>query len=123
MRGERARFIGVAMVCLAAICAAPAWSQGLRPIETSPAANATVAPPANSYRLRFSAPVNHYESRLIVLQGGQVLETLRPRLETAPDVVFAESRPLQPGAYELRWSVRSGVDSSISEGALAFTVR
>ena len=67
--------------------------------------------------------MNHYQSRLEILRDGQVLETLRPRLETEPRILAATARPLAPGSYVLRWEARSAFDGSVSQGSIPFTVR
>ena len=104
------------------LAAAPAWAEPR--VEASvPAANATVGAPANLFEVRFNEAVNHYQSRLEILRDGQVLETLRPRLETEPRFLAATARPLAPGSYVLRWEARSAFDGSVSQGSIPFTVR
>lgn len=104
------------------LAAAPAWAEPR--VEASvPAANATVGAPANLFEVRFNEAVNHYQSRLEILRDGQVLETLRPRLETEPRILAATARPLAPGSYVLRWEARSAFDGSVSQGSIPFTVR
>lgn len=100
----------------------PAWAEPR--VEASvPLANATVAAPANLFEVRFNEDINHYQSRLEILRDGQVLETLRPRLETEPRILAAMARPLAAGAYVLRWEARSAFDGSVTQGNIPFTVR
>jgi hypothetical protein len=44
------------------------------------------------------------------------------RLDSAPNVLFARSRALPPGTYELDWTVKSVSDQTISEGDALFTI-
>ena len=61
--------------------------------------------PAQSF-IRFEGPVDHYRSRLAVTRGGEVVQILHPRLD-APPVLFGTAPALEPGEYELRWTVTS----------------
>ena len=76
----------------------------------------------SGYVVRFSAPVDHAFSRVLIMQGGRVLQTLPARLDSAPNVLFARGKTLPPGTYELHWTVKSIIERSISEGDAAFTV-
>ena len=49
-----------------------------------------------------------------MVQGGQVIETLKPLLGAAPQVLFASVPALPPGEYELHWSARSMADGSVT---------
>jgi methionine-rich copper-binding protein CopC len=92
-------------------------------VETQPPANGLVDRHPAQYFIRFSAPVDHYRSRLIIAQGDTVVHVLQPRLDAAPTLLFGFAPGLQPGAYELRWVVTSLQDGAVTEGAVAFTVR
>ncbi|MFC7477728.1 copper resistance protein CopC [Dankookia sp. GCM10030260] len=75
------------------------------------------------YFIRFTAPVDHYRSRLVIAQGGKVVHVLQPRLDAAPTLLFGFAPGLEPGAYELRWIVTSLPDGAVTEGSFPFTVR
>ena len=92
MTAGHARTTGrVAAAFALLLAAAPAWAEPR--LESSvPQANATVAAPANLFEVRFNEPVNHYQSRIEILRDGQVVETLRPRLETEPRILAAMAR-------------------------------
>jgi methionine-rich copper-binding protein CopC len=79
--------------------------------------------PNAQYVVRFDSAVDHERSRLSVTQGDRVVETLRPILRAEPNVLAASGPRLEPGAYELRWTVRSVRDGEISEGSIPFTVK
>jgi methionine-rich copper-binding protein CopC len=101
-----------------AVGAAPAPGPG----ETPPTASVTTNGVTSGYVVRFGGPVDHEFSRLLIMQDGRVLQTLPVRLDSAPNVLFARSRAMPPGTYELHWTVKSITDRSISEGDAPFTV-
>ena len=69
-----------------------------------------------------SAPIDHVHSVLLIKHGNQVVETLRSRLETAPEVLFARVPTLPPGDYTLHWLVRTLADADVVEGAISFRI-
>jgi methionine-rich copper-binding protein CopC len=92
-------------------------------VETHPAANGLVDRHPAQYFVRFSGPVDHYRSRLVIARDGTVVHVLQPRLDAAPELLFAFAPGLEPGGYELRWVVTSLPDGQVTEGSVAFTVR
>lgn len=119
---RRAHFL---LTGLAAVALWPgtARAQAARLLESQPAAGAELAAGAHRFLVRFDRPVDHYRSRLVIARDGQVLQSLQPRLESAPEVLFAMSPVMAPGAYEFRWSVISMQGGMVTEGSAAFTVR
>jgi methionine-rich copper-binding protein CopC len=103
------------------------WSAALaeapRVVGSQPAANAVLDGRPADYLIRFAGPVDHQRSSLAILRDGQVVERMNPRLDAAPDVLFARGLALAPGAYELRWTMRSLQDGSVTEGSVPFSVR
>jgi hypothetical protein len=68
--------------------------------------------------------VDHAGSRLLIPRNdGEVVRTLRPRLNAAPDVLHAETGGLTPGRYVLRWEARPRPSGPVETGTLDFTVR
>jgi methionine-rich copper-binding protein CopC len=110
-----------ALVLLA--LAGPARAEPMQVLEVRPAARSVMDGNRQEVFVRFDRPVDHYTSRLELLQDGRVLRTLVPRLGTAPEVLFAIAGELQPGAYTLRWVARSPRDGTEAEGTLDFSVR
>jgi methionine-rich copper-binding protein CopC len=76
----------------------------------------------SGYAIRFGGPVDHAFSRLLIVQDGRVLQTLPARLDSAPNVLFARSRALPPGTYDLHWTAKSMTDGNTSEGDSTFTI-
>jgi methionine-rich copper-binding protein CopC len=102
----------------------PAVAQEMRMVESRPIARTAMDGPGREVWVRFSAPVDHARSRLLILRdGGEVVRTLRPRLNAAPDVLYAETGGLAPGRYALRWEARPRPGGPVETGTLEFTVR
>lgn len=102
---------------LCAIGAANA--QDVRVLDSAPKANAVIGPRSSGFYVRFNRPVDHQDSRLAIKQGGRTIEVLHPRLESAPDVLFARAPTLPPGSYTLYWLVGG---TPQFDGEIPFTV-
>lgn len=90
-------------------------------METRPTAQAILQGDHAEYVVRFDGPVNHYASRLEILQDGRVIHTLRPLQDSAVDVLFAGGPVPPPGRYSLKWTaVASGGETS--SGEIPFSV-
>jgi methionine-rich copper-binding protein CopC len=101
----------------------PAQSAGtIHVVESHPAKGESLDGRSEDFFVRFSGPVDHYTSRLFIAQSGNVLVTLNPRLDTAPNTLFARREPLSPGDYELSWIAYSGTGEEIG-GIVPFSVR
>ncbi|MBL6614889.1 MAG: copper resistance protein CopC [Reyranella sp.] len=95
-------------------------AQGVRVVESTPAADASISGPSTAYSVRFDRPVDHVHSVMLVKRDGKVVQTLQPRLQSAPDVLFARAPTLPPGAYTLHWQVRTMTDAAMIEGEIPF---
>ena len=89
--------------------------------ESLPAADAVITGKHASYRVRFDAPVDHAASRMTILRDGKVTQTLRPLLDSAVDVLFAEAEAPPPGRYVLHWEARSPA-GEVGSGDVPFSV-
>ena len=67
--------------------------------SSTPAANAHIGRKSSAFFVRFDRPVDHRKSTLVIKQGDKVIERLHPRLELAPEVLFAAAPTLPPGDY------------------------
>ncbi len=94
-------------------------AQDVRVLDSAPKANAVIGPRSSGFYVRFSRPVDHGDSRLAIKQDGRIIEVLHPRLESAPDVLFARAPTLQPGRYSLHWVVGGNPQF---DGEITFTV-
>ena len=114
------------MACLASasllLMDAGAWAQAVRVVESSPAPNAAIGGRSSGYTVRFDRPVDHNRSIFVIKRGEEVVETLHPRLQSAPDVLFARAPTLPPGRYKLLWQVRIEADVNAVEGEIPFSV-
>lgn len=113
----------LALACAAATAVQPvAWAQGMRVVETGPVANATIESRAMGFYVRFDKPVDHIRSTLIIERGREVLQTLHPRLKSAPEVLFAQVLALEPGDYTFAWVVAGLDGGDVERGKIAFSV-
>lgn len=109
LAGAAATFLG----------AGSAHAQDVRVLDSAPKANAVIGRRSSGFYVRFNRPVDHEDSRLSIKQDGRIIEVLHPRLESAPDVLFARAPTLQPGRYSLHWIV--GGEPRF-DGEIPFTV-
>ena len=94
----------------------------VRVLESTPAANAHIGRKSSAFFVRFDRPVDHSKSTLTITQGDKVIERLHPRLESAPEVLFAAAPTLPPGDYKLHWAVITLQGAKAIEGAIPFKV-
>ena len=101
----------------------PAWAEEVRVMASTPAASAVMAGRSSQFLVRFDQPVDHVHSTLAIMRDGKLVERLQPRLESAPDVLFARAPTLPAGDYNLHWSVRTMAGVDAIEGDIPFTVK
>src|SRR5271165_6116842 len=97
------------VVCVlgAMLAAGAADAETMRVMESRPSAHAIMDGSETEFFVRFDGPVDHSASRLTVVQNGKVVQVLRPRLNSQPNVLYSGVRRLAPGDYELHWTTRS----------------
>jgi methionine-rich copper-binding protein CopC len=105
---------------LAAFSAARA--DDLKVLETNPVANGTIDTRSDGFLVRFNQPVDHVNSQLVIKRGGDVVETLQPRLQSNPNVLFARAPTLPAGQYVLHWSVKTLAGAKVEQGDVPFSV-
>jgi methionine-rich copper-binding protein CopC len=105
-----------------ACMSAGAWAQDVRVMQSQPAASAVVDGRSSEFFVRFDKPVDHVHSTLTIMRDGKVVERLTPRLESAPNVLFARAPTLAAGDYKLHWSVKTMSGSDVLEGDIPFSV-
>jgi methionine-rich copper-binding protein CopC len=114
----------VALVGLFAMAfSASATAQDVQVMDSAPKAQAVIGEPGSSFFVRFDRPIDHIHSNLSIWRDGRLVEQLQPRLESAPDVLFARAPTLPPGAYMLHWAVRTMQDVKVIEGDIPFTIK
>jgi methionine-rich copper-binding protein CopC len=99
--------------------AGTATAQKIRVLDSTPKANTVIGRRSSAFYVRFDRPVDHEDSRLAIKQDGKVIEVLHPRLESAPEVLFARAPTLPPGRYSLHWIVGG---TPQFDGEIPFTV-
>jgi methionine-rich copper-binding protein CopC len=102
---------------------APAWAQEVHVMQSTPAARAVIAGRSSEFFVRFDRPVDHIHSTLTIMHDGKLVERLTPRLESAPEVLFARAPTLPTGDYMLHWSVRTMTKVDVIQGDIPFTVK
>jgi len=118
------RLATVALSCLCAFGAlAPAWADEVRVMQSTPAASAVISGRSSEFFVRFDRPVDHVHSTLAIMHDGKQVERLQPRLESAPEVLFARAPTLPAGNYTLHWAVRTMSDVELIQGDIPFTVK
>src|SRR5471032_1781098 len=74
-------------------------------IESTPAADAVVAPGDAEVTLHYKSRIDHQRSRLTLIGVDGVTRALTIVPDSAPDVVAAKIDGLAAGQYRLRWQV------------------
>jgi len=117
------RIVGGSAILAVALLLAPHMTnaRAVNMVESKPQAETTIHGDHAAYIVRFDGPVNHYASRLEIVQDGHVVRTLRPLENAAVDVLFAAAPTPAPGRYSLRWTAVSG-DGEQSSGEIPFSV-
>lgn len=91
-------------------------------LDSHPKAQAVIGEPGSNFYVRFDRPIDHERSNLSIWQGDRLIERLAPRLESAPEVLFARAPTLPNGAYRLHWAVRTMKGVKVLEGDINFTI-
>ena len=82
----------------------------------------TINEHATELLVRFDRPISHSLSSLSLVRDGKIVETARPRLEAAPNVLFARIPTPAAGHYTVRWTVCPEGTNDRYDGEFAFTV-
>lgn len=107
----------------ALIIASGASAQDVRVTESAPKASAVIEGRSSEFFVRFDRPVDHIHSQLAITRNGQLVEKLVPRLESAPEVLYARAPTLPAGDYDLNWRVKTMTGTDVIQGNIPFTVK
>ena len=102
---------------------APAYADEVHVVQSTPAASAVIDGRSSAFLVRFDRPVDHVHSTLSITRDGKLVERLQPRLESAPEVLFARAPTVPAGDYKLHWSVRTMAGVDAIQGDIPFTVK
>jgi methionine-rich copper-binding protein CopC len=106
---------------LALVLAGSAWAHSLL-LESTPAANATVAAAPDRITLRFNNRIEKRLCRVRLVDGGGAARTLEVRVaDGRADELVASVPALGPGGYRVEWQVFS-TDGHVVSGAFPFRV-
>jgi methionine-rich copper-binding protein CopC len=117
------RRLALAIAGAALLSCGAATARAMSMVDSSPAASAVIGTRSAEFFVRFDGPVDHRRSRLVVTQAGRVIETLHPRLDARPSVLFARAPGLPAGDYMLHWDVISLQGAEEAQGDIPFSVR
>jgi len=120
------RFAILALPVLGLMSLSPARAEEeeeCRVMESTPQAHAVIEGRGSEFFVRFDRPVDHVRSILSIRRDGEVVERLQPRLESAPQVLFARAPTLPAGSYQLHWAVRTLAGEKVVQGDIPFTVK
>ncbi len=92
-------------------------------MDSAPKASAMIEGRSSEFYVRFDRPVDHVHSQLAITRNGQVVEKLVPRLESAPEVLYARVPTLPAGDYNLNWQVKTMTGVDVIQGNIPFTVK
>lgn len=90
-------------------------------LESSPAANSTVAGPDIPVKLRFNVRIDASRSRLILVRPDASTQSLVLGKSPSPDILTSQAQGLNPGAYRIRWQALAS-DGHITRGEILFQV-
>ena len=90
-------------------------------VDSSPAANATIAGPQFVVRLHFNSRIDQARSRITLVAPDGTSRALPDGGSAEPDILSARADGLAPGRYTLRWQVLA-VDGHITRGDIPFEV-
>lgn len=107
----------------ALIIASGASAQDVRVTESAPKASTVIEGRSSEFFVRFDRPVDHIHSQLAITRNGQLVEKLVPRLESAPEVLYARAPTLPAGDYDLNWRVKTMTGTDVIQGNIPFTVK
>lgn len=79
-----------------------AGKQSISPIRLE---GVTINERATELLVRFDRPISHSLSSLWIVRDGKIVATAHPRLEAAPNVLFARIPTPAAGNYTVRWTV------------------
>lgn len=122
MMKRRYTIAALMMAPVASAARAQQTQDEVRVVESTPAAHARIGPKSSAFFVRFDRPVDHIKSTLVIKQGDTVIERLDPRLESAPEVLFAAAPTLPPGSYMLHWAVITLQGTKAISGDIPFQV-
>lgn len=114
--------LGLGVLCAVLTLGGVAEAGSLHVRDSNPTAETIIHGRHAEYVIRFDGLVDHAASRMDIMQSGRVVQTLSPRLNSAPDVLFASREAPAPGQYVLHWHARCSTDDSISDGDIPFSV-
>ena len=72
--------------------------------------------------IKFDRPISHERSSLVLVLKGKIVDTLHPRLQAEPNVLFARIVTPGSGDYLVRWIVCPQGSNDRYDGEFTFTI-
>jgi hypothetical protein len=115
------RVIALALLCSVGVQshAQTAGKQSTSPIRLE---SVTINEHATELLVRFDRPISHSLSSLSLVRDGKIVATPHPRLEAAPNVLFARIPTPATGNYTVRWTVCPEGTNDRYDGEFTFTI-
>jgi hypothetical protein len=115
------RVIAPVLICLVSLQsqAQTAGKQSMGPVRMESVA---INEHATELLVRFDRPISHSLSSLTLVHDGKTVATAHPRLEAAPNVLFARIPTPAAGNYIVRWTVCPEGNNDRYDGEFSFTV-
>ena len=114
--------LGAGVAATLILSSTGAMADAIQVRASTPTSGAVLTGPHAEYVIRFDRPVDHASSRIYVMQSGHLVQSLVPRGDSAPEVLFAGGEMPSAGEYQLHWEARSPGDSVVSSGIIPFSV-
>src|SRR6266851_9242958 len=121
MMAQHFRGIAVGVLCLLGLQAHAQTAEldKTRPLRME---SVTIGERGTEVFVQFDRPISHERSSLFLVHDGKVVETIHPRLEASPKVLFARIPTPMSGAYVLRWTVCPQGSNDRYDGEFPFKV-
>ena len=121
MIGSSLRVVALVVFCALSL---QSHAQTTMPKSTKPIRmeSVTIGERGTELIVRFDRPVSHEQSWLSLVRDGKVVATLHPRLQAAPNVLFARIQTPTTGNYVVRWTVCPEGTNDRYDGEFSFTV-
>jgi hypothetical protein len=111
---QHLRRLALGVLCVLGLQSTPQAGQQNR-TEPVRMESVTIGERGTEIFVRFDRPISHERSSLFRLLNGKIVETIHPRLQAAPTVMFARIVTPVPGEYLERWTVRPQGSQVVAE--------
>jgi len=115
------RVIGLVVICALGL-QSHAQTAGHKSTSPLRLESVTIGELGTEVRVQFDRPISHGLSWLSLVRDGKVVANMHPRLEAAPNVLFARFQTPTAGNYIVRWTVCPEGSNDRYDGEFPITV-